>query len=217
MPLQAERWYNHYINWIAATDTTFEEAANPFLREVIINGGPHAKGLLPSRKTVRSWLLNTYYERLDKVKEQLANSRSCITLSLDGWSTPNDISMLGVVSHWINEQCELKTALLALRPLDSHSGKAIADTLSTVITTYELEGKIGAFQMDNASNNDTTLEALSSALPSLNLSMTDMVLMRLRYFGHIVNLVVKALLFGTNTSAFEDDLQHANEHQSFAL
>lgn len=217
VPLQAERWCNHYINWIAATDTTFEEAANPFLREVIINGGPHAKGLLPSRKTVRSWLLNTYYERLDEVKEQLANSRSCITLSLDGWSTPNDISMLGVVGHWINEQCELKTALLALRPLDSHSGKAIADTLSTVITTYELEGKIGAFQMDNASNNDTTLEALSSALPSLNLSMTDMVPMRLRCFGHIVNLVVKALLFGTNTSAFEDDLQHANEHQSFAL
>lgn len=155
---------------------------------------------------MRSWLLNSYHERLDEVKDLLANSRSRITLSLDGWSTPNGISMLGVVAYWIDEQYTLKTALLRLRPLDGHSGKVIAKVLSAVVTTYELEGKIGAFQMDNASNNDTTLAVLLAQMPSLNLSQIDMVSMRLRCFGHIINLVVKALLFGTNTASFEDDL-----------
>jgi hypothetical protein len=36
------------------TDTTFEAAANPQLREVIIHGGPIVKDLLPSRNTVRT-------------------------------------------------------------------------------------------------------------------------------------------------------------------
>jgi hypothetical protein len=38
----------------------------------------------------------------------------------------------------------------------------IAQILGSVITDYNIEDKIVAFQMDNASNNDTALTALMS-------------------------------------------------------
>jgi hypothetical protein len=161
-PLQAERWRTCFINWIVTTDTTFEAAANPQLREVIIHGGPIVKDLLPSRNTVRTWLMNTYHERIGDVKASLAASRSRITLSIDGWSAPNDISLLGVVGHWIDQHCNLKTTLLGLRRLNAHDGSEIAQVLGSVITDYNIEDKVAAFQMDNASNNDTALTALMS-------------------------------------------------------
>jgi hypothetical protein len=39
----------------------------------------------------------------------------------------------------------VKTALLALQPLDGHYGHEIADTVLPVITTFEIENKLGAF------------------------------------------------------------------------
>jgi hypothetical protein len=55
--------------------------------------------LLPSRNIVRTWLMNTYHERIEDVKASLAASRSRITLSMDSWSAPNDILSLGIINH----------------------------------------------------------------------------------------------------------------------
>jgi len=45
--------------------------------------------------------------------------------------------------------------------------------------------------MDNAINNDSALKALISSIPSIDVRES-----RLRYFGYIVNLVVKVILYG---------------------
>jgi hypothetical protein len=189
-----------------ATDTSFEAATHPKLREVILLGGPTVKDLLPSRNTIRSWLLSTYTERLSDVKNSILNARSKIVLSLDGWLAPNNLSLLGVVGHWIDNDRVLKTALLGLRPLDGHAGSDIADVLRKVVETFDLTGRVIAYQMDNASSNDTALRSIDSA-PQ----------MRLRCLGHIINLVVKALLFGTRSNAFQKDLQEASDGDAFML
>jgi hypothetical protein len=52
--------------------------------------------------------------------------------------------------------------------------------------------------MDNADNNDTALATLTLA-QEYPINVPEQ---RLRCFGHVVNLVVKALLFGTGLSNF---------------
>lgn len=205
-PLFAQRWQMAFIDWVVETDTTFEEATHPALRKLILTGCPIVKGLLPSRNTIRSWLMSTYSDCQFDVKESLHTARSKVVLSLDAWSAPNHLSLLGVVGHWLDESRSLKTALLGLRPMRSHTGADIATVVSEVITTYNLKGKVSAYQMDNATNNDTALAAMNSG------SQT-----RLRCLGHIVNLVVKALLFGTMTSAFQKELREASDEDAFKL
>jgi hypothetical protein len=68
--------------------------------------------------------------------------------------------------------------------------------LKKVIRKYKIKDKVAAFQMDNTSNNDTALDALTISIP-----LVDRKQLRLRYFGHIINLVVRALLFSNNSSA----------------
>ena len=139
--------------------------------------------------------MNTYHERVADVRSSLADSRSKINLSFDGWSSPNHRSLLGVVAHWIDRERKLKTALLAVRSLKGHTGNDIADALIPVIELFGIEDKLGAFQMDNATNNDTALSALAARIPGINMKE-----LRLRCFGHVVNLVVKALLYGSKLS-----------------
>jgi hypothetical protein len=66
---------------------------------------------------------------MPEVKESLARARSRITLSLDAWSSPNHYPLLGVVGHWIDEERQLKTGLLALKVLEGHHGFEITDVL----------------------------------------------------------------------------------------
>jgi hypothetical protein len=98
-PLRAERWRVDFMNWIAYDNITFEQAASEHLRKVILGGGPEVARLLPCARTVRSWLLTTYEERIADVRKSLAMARSKINLSFDAWSSPNHRSLLGIVAH----------------------------------------------------------------------------------------------------------------------
>jgi hypothetical protein len=208
--LAAERWRADFLNWITHDDITFSQAASERLHKVILGGGAHIRHLLPSRNTVRAWLITTYHERITDVKKSLAGARSRVNLSFDAWSSPNHVSLLGVVGHWIDEERKLKTALLALRPLDGHHGQEIADTVLPVIKLFEIEGRLGAFQMDNATNNDSALKALTSSIPSIDVRES-----RLRCFGHIVNLIVKAILYGD--SQLQKELDDCGDREAFKV
>jgi hypothetical protein len=147
------------------------------------------------------------------VKKCLASSRSKINLSFDAWSSPNRLSLLGVVGYWIDKDAKLKTCLLALRPLEGHHGRDITSVLLPVIKSLEIEHKVGAFQMDNTTNNDTALEALAVDIPGLNVKQQ-----RLRCFGHIINLVVKALLYGSgNGKSLQQQLGEVSNEDAFKV
>src|SRR5207253_1410928 len=110
------------------------------------------------------------------------------------------------------EKHKLQTALLDLPPLKGpHSGENIAQVLSTVIDLYDISAVIGYFMMDNARNNDTCIEELAKQYPAITQQS------RLRCIGHILNLIVKALLFGQGVSKLEKELCGASDDERFEI
>jgi hypothetical protein len=61
--------------------------------------------------------------------------------------------------------------------------------------------KIRAFQMDNTTSNDTAISALAARILGIDVKES-----RLRCFGYVVNLVVKALLYGSKLSTLQQEL-----------
>jgi hypothetical protein len=95
----------------------------------------------------------------------------------------------------------------------THDGRNIAYSIEQVIRDWGIESKIGACVSDNALNNDTCLNALYLQFPRF--TAADAKKRRLRCFGHILNLVAKAFLFGDDASVFElesDHLELLGEH-----
>ncbi|KAG7410120.1 putative AC9 transposase [Fusarium oxysporum f. sp. raphani] len=84
-----------------------------------------------------------------------------------------------------------------------HSGTNIAAEVLEIIDSYGIKNKIGYFTLDNAENNDSAMAVIGGELGF------DGRKRRGRCFGHILNLSAKALLFGSNPEAFENQLSGA--------
>jgi hypothetical protein len=80
-----------------------------------------------------------------------------------------------------------------------------ADHLWRTITDYGIAPFVGMFNVDNAANNVTALLVLAERLRSTGYPSFDPVADRLRCFGHVINLVVKRILWGTDVQAYEGE------------
>jgi hypothetical protein len=210
--LSAEKWQQKFINWIVHDDITFSQAASERFRDLLLHSGPDIEALLPTANTVRAWIMRAFQERRADVKLSLQKGYSRIALSFDIWTAPNDLMLLGVVGHWIDQNKRLQRALLGLPAVEGHYGKGdLAPALSSVIDLYEIGHKLSAFQMDNADNNDTCLRALAEKYT------IDEAEQRMRCFGHVVNLVVKALLFGEGLAKHQKELDGASDHEKLKI
>jgi hypothetical protein len=67
------------------------------------------------------------------------------------------------------------------------------------------------FNVDNASNKDTALVDLAEQLRTAGYPSFDPVTSRLRCFGHVLNLAVKHILWGTDVDAFEGEIPAAHD------
>ena len=84
----------------------------------------------------------TFAKEKTKLKEMLSSVRR-VSLTIDGWTTNNHISLLGITVHWINNEWMLRERVLALEKLEGeHSGEYLAKVLRTVLIEYSLEKKV---------------------------------------------------------------------------
>ena len=88
-----------------------------------------------------------------------------IHLSPDVWSLENNLPILGVTAHFVSTDNVLQHITIGIPELrGEHSGENIADTLLRLLDDYNIYDKIGYIMADNATNNDTMVEALEQSL-----------------------------------------------------
>lgn len=134
---------------------------------------------------------------------------SKIHLSVDIWTSSAGTNYVAVVAPWLDEK-KLRQALLGLPLLKGpHSGENVASVISSVVDYYDISTLLGYFMIDNAKNNRTTVAELAKRYPTVKASS------QLRCCGHILNLIVKALLFGKGVSNLERKLCGASDEDKF--
>jgi hypothetical protein len=100
----------------------------------------------------------------EDIRQQLQDSQSCIHLSLDSWTSGNHLSILGIIGHTIVGG-QLQEYVLALQEIQGrHTGENLAPIVLDILQDYSITYKLGYIQIDNATNNDTLMAALSSGM-----------------------------------------------------
>jgi hypothetical protein len=113
--------------------------------------------------------------------------------------------MIAVVAHWMAENYEVKSALLAIREVHGeHTGKNIAEVVYPVMKEYDIHNGFGFYIGDNATNNDKSLRFLDQFLRNDGYYGFDIDQCRLRCFTHEMQLTTKALLFGLKAKELEE-------------
>lgn len=188
-----------YLRLIVIHGIPFNAVVWPELRTFLEYINPMANSLLPySPSTISSLLTRTYLFEKDVIKQTLQSALSSIHLTLDLWSSPNHLSLLGIVAHYTDDNGQLTNAVLGMQEVDGeHTGENLALVVIEVLEEYQILSKVGYFMMDNATNNDTMIQYFSTLLDDHDIDY-DPKLHRLRCNGHIINLVVRAFLFETH-------------------
>jgi hypothetical protein len=192
------------IALIVDIDLPFTTYENKYLQELFFRYDDQLASQMPwGKTTIRKDLQRLYEENRGVIKQQLQDALTQIHLSFDLWTSPSRQAIMGVVGHFIDGQKHHQARLLALRHQPgNHTGDHLAKTLFEVVKSWGIIHKVGTVVCDNASNNDTCLKAFYRLLDPTMCS-SDATDRRMRCYGHILNLVARAFLFGKDAETFE--------------
>ncbi|WKT54416.1 Ribonuclease H-like superfamily [Fusarium oxysporum f. sp. vasinfectum] len=189
------------LEWVAVS---FRQPEHFRLRRIFeyLNPSVAAKNARISRNTVRKRIADLNV----KVPGQ-------IHIAFDGWRPRNRHALYEIVCFYVDDNGAPSKLVPGLPELKgSHSGEIIAAQILESLESYEIIDKVGYMTLDNAGNMDTATQETAMAMG------VDLKQRRVRYFGHVLNMVTKALLFGQNPAAFKaevdeepgfDAVQHA--------
>jgi hypothetical protein len=193
---------------------SFTQVESVYFRNLLVYCSSILSNHLPrSHNTIRSWILREYAQCKAQMKGILAKAPGQIHLSFDLWTSSNHLALLGIVGHWPSASNRVHCALLGLRRLEGqHSGENMQQAVMDVLEDLHIPSKIGYFMLDNATTNDKCVNLLADRVFPPEQAYFNK-FRRLRCIGHVLNLVVKGLLFGKDAAAFETEVQTVHELQ----
>ena len=171
---------------------------------------------IKSADTLYNRIRDAFSQSRIKRKQDLAQSCSSIALSLDAWTSENQLPILGVIGHWITPDFEKRDVLLDFAEIQGpHSGQNLADCLLPMIHELEIAPKLLTITGDNAGNNGTLCDLLHTELlkdyededEPLHLKPLMQFHGRrsfIRCLAHIINLVCKEILTALGASSTKD-------------
>jgi len=103
-----------------------------------------------------------------------------------------------ICAYFISEEYKLKHYFLGFWKINrAKSSQLIAEITANIINNYKIGQNLRVFMMDNVTNNNIILKELATQF-NINVGYS-----RLQCLSHIINLVIKALLFGKGISKFK--------------
>ena len=95
-----------------------------------------------SRNSGRRGMEKLFEDETDKVRELLRPIER-VSLTTDTWTTKNNVAILGITIHWIDDMRRLHEQVLAIEELGvSHRGIILAEVVHRVLEEYDLTQKL---------------------------------------------------------------------------
>jgi len=161
-----------------------------------------------SGNTIRKWIIDDFKERRQKVQAEFSQGKGLVHFSFDMWTSPSSMWMIAIFAHHVTKSGEVRDCLIGLKRVgSSHSGQNMADTIIPVIKEYGLQDRLGYFMLDNITSNDSAVRAIIRELQPGQ----DPGKHRLRCFGHILNLAVKAFLSGKRSQDLDESEEESED------
>jgi len=155
---QEKEYTNNIANLIIQNMLPFNIVESKSFRTLL--SGINKSYTVPNRKTIKNYIENIWLNERDKKKKELNDNVSKIALTIDLWTSLNNISFLGISYHYIDNNWSLRYGVLDILELNyPHTAENINLCLMKCINEYKIDNKIIAVVSDNAANmiNNGTL------------------------------------------------------------
>lgn len=192
------------LRWVIRTRQPFTVVEHPAFRALIEATG--ASLPIKSADTLFNRIKEEFHSSRAYVKEELARSSRPLALSLDVWTSENQIAIMGILGHWITPDFEKRDELLEFTEINGpHSGENLAEVVLKMLAELDIAPKLLTITGDNAGNNGTLCDSLHDQLLKKYDNDDDRFCIRplMRFRGrpsfipclaHILNLICKDVL-----------------------
>ena len=185
---------------------SFRAVENRSFQTLVHMLNPESATELPGRTKFRDLLNQTY----DTTLKNLITDRESLTkvsFAVDGWSSPNKLSFLGMNCYYISKDWKYRERLIGFEPLfGSHDGQNLGETVERIILEKNLEAHLLAITTDNASNNSTMRKEIADGLNRLHGVEWDKERGTIPCLAHVIQLVVKNLVSALKVEACNDSI-----------
>ncbi|RKK07622.1 hypothetical protein BFJ65_g17827 [Fusarium oxysporum f. sp. cepae] len=191
------------VNWIVNSNQSFSIVNDQDLRDIFnyLNPSVEITKANITDVTVRAIAEREFTNNMERVKDALRKSPGQIHIQYDGWKSGNRHALYGITCVFRDSNNRPQKCVLGLPELtERHTGENIAGQIIEIIREYEISDKLGYFTLDNAGNNKTSMGELGLEFGF------DWEKRWVRCVGHVVNIVVKQMLYGKNPDAFEKEV-----------
>ena len=190
-----ERLEKNILRWIVKDKPPFTAIETPSFNQ-IFHDIPGVSLPFSSRSTLRRRLVEEFDKQRLQLKEELAVTCKSIALSLDLWTSKNNLPILGIIGHWLTEDFQYRERVLDFIELHGvHSGENLATAILSTLSDLDLQSKLISITGDNASNNEVMASELYLMLKESNQKIQFCgVDSYIRCLAHILNLIVKDIL-----------------------
>ncbi|XP_039811926.1 zinc finger BED domain-containing protein RICESLEEPER 2-like [Panicum virgatum] len=176
------------IAWIVRADVAFnkfdDEGFEPWMESL----QPTFSGI--GRQTIRNDCVAKFERAKIELRSelQILSSRICFTLDL--WTSNQKLGYLCVTAHYIGPDFVLKKKIITFKDVKyPHTGVAIEEAITTILTDYGIKEKMFTITLDNAANNKTTCDLLQESGKQDMLFGGEHLLVRC--CAHILNILVQ--------------------------
>jgi hypothetical protein len=113
-----------YVRWITACSISFRMVSREEFRALLHYLNPEVDVWLPdSHMSIQAWTIRTFENERLRVQQKVQSALSKVHFTVDLWSSPNSLAIIGMIAHYISENGELTHSVLALKEIEGkHSG-----------------------------------------------------------------------------------------------
>ncbi|SJL03663.1 uncharacterized protein ARMOST_16509 [Armillaria ostoyae] len=176
-----------HVRWIAESSRPFAIVKDRGYNCLMKTGRPSC--YVPSPSTVARDVKTVFGNTRQRISEMLQEHEGDLHFATDAWTSPNHRPYVAVTVHFEDKGKPVSLLLDIVEVAKNHTGENLAEAFVEILEDFKLSDKILSITCDNASNNDTMIEAIAEAIDDFPGEAN-----RTRCFAHITNLVAKSLL-----------------------
>ncbi|KAM1256888.1 hypothetical protein EV1_030689 [Malus domestica] len=158
------------------------------------------KNLQPSfevvpNNDVEQFCMEIYRKEKHQVYEMLNSLRGRINLSVEMWSSPENVEYLCLTAHYIDEDWKLQKKILNFVTLDStHTEDLLSEVVIKCLMDWDIDSKLFALTFDDCSTDDDIILRIKDRISQNRPLLVHGQLFDIRSAAHLLNSVVQDVL-----------------------
>lgn len=157
------------------------------LRKLMAEACP--RFMLPSRRTVTRACVKVYEDEKEKLKKFFKDNCERVCLTTDTWTAKNSQNYMCVTAHFIDNDWNLRKAIIGFFLVKGHRGEDIGKSLENCLAEWGID-KVFTITLDNASANNNAVKYMRRILNESKGCFAEGEYLHMRCAAHIINLIV---------------------------